>query len=127
MFRLDRAYRHNFVHFDDGRRRRHRHNGIEIPRRHTVGQVAKFIRGFRFDKGVVRMDGHFQDAALPLDDAFFFSSSDFRSHTDGRVKPLQTGGSSPHSFAEDSLRHQLKSHFSFVELLLKINGMRAWK
>src|ERR1700722_988164 len=120
MLRFDRADRNNFVDFDDGRRCSHSHDGVEIPRRETVGQIAQLVGCLGLDESIVRVNGHLQDAALPLNNALFFAGSNLRADAHGSVKSAETCCGGSHALAENSLRHEFESHFLCRKLLLKI-------
>jgi hypothetical protein len=127
MFRLEGSDRYNFFYFHDSGFRSHGHNGIKIPGRQSIGQISKLISFVRFDECVVGMDGRFQNAALVINDAFFFACGYFRSDADSGVKAQKSGGRGAHAFAQNALRHQLQRDFLRGEPLLKIICMRAGK
>src|SRR5437016_1251172 len=127
VFRIDGSHGHDFFHFRDGRLCSHGHDGIEISRSQPIGQISQLIGLVRFDQGIVRMNRHFQNAALAFKEALFFSFGNFGAHAYGGVETLQTSASSTHSLAQNSLRHEFQSHFLRREPFLKIVGMRSGK
>src|SRR5579863_823549 len=127
MLGLDGADRNDFVYLDDGGCRSHSHNGIEIPRGEAVREIAQFVGGLGLDESIVRVDGHFEDAALPFDDAFFFAGSDFRTYANSRIKPAKARGCGAHALTKNSLGNEFERHFFGGKLLLKISGVRTGK
>src|SRR6266403_253511 len=125
IFRVDRAHRDNFFRFHDRRFRGHGHDGIEVSCGESIRQVAQRVGFLCLDEGVVRVDGHFQDAALPRDHALFFSCGDVGADTNGGVQTGQAGGRGAHAFAEDSLRHEFQRHFLCGVAILKMIGVRS--
>src|SRR2546427_8974141 len=127
VFRIDGTHWNDFFHFGDGRFGGHGHDGIEIPCRQPVGEIAQLIGLVCFDQGIVRMNRQFQNAALAFKEALFFAFGYFGAHTHGGVKALQASTSSTHTLAQNSLRHEFQSHFLRGEAFLKIIGVRPWK
>src|SRR5579863_5109797 len=101
MLGFDRADRNNFVDFHDRGCRSRSHDGIEIPRGEAVREIAQFIGGLGLDESIVRVDGHLEDAALPLDDALFFAGSDLRAYANSRIKSAKARGGGAHAFAKN--------------------------
>src|SRR5439155_2216934 len=99
---------HEFLDFGDGGVRGHGHDGIEISGGEPVGQVAQFVGFLLFDESVVRMPGHFQNAAFAVESAFLFAIGYFRADSDARVKALKARGGGTHAFTQNALRHQLE-------------------
>src|SRR5262249_49810734 len=120
VFRIDRTDKSDFLYFHDGRFSSHGHGGIEIPRGQAIGEIAELVGGLRLDQGVVGMNGRFENTARAVDDALFFSRSDFRAYAYGGVKTEQTRGGSAHPLAQNSLRDELERHVARSELFLKI-------
>src|ERR1700674_4435056 len=127
IFRLDRANGNNLFGLNDGRFRRHSHDGIEIPGAQAVGQIAQGIRLLRFDERIVRVQGLLQNTALAVQNAFFLAVCDFGAHADGGVKPEQARGSRAHALAENALWHKLQGDFTFGKKLLEEKRVRAGK
>src|ERR1700679_1135128 len=81
----------------------------------------------RFDEGIVRANGLFQNVAFAADEALLFSFGNFRAHANWRKECWNSRAVRAHAFAENALRHQFEFHFSLIELLLKIGGARSGK
>src|SRR6266403_146686 len=124
IFRIDRAHRNNFFRFHDGGFRSHGHDGIEVSCGETIRQVAQRVGFLRLDERIVRVDGHFQDAALSADHALFFSRGDFGADTNSGVKTGQAGSRGAHAFAKNSLGHEFQRHFLRGVAVLKMIGVR---
>src|SRR5256884_6527913 len=103
--------------------RGHSHDGIEVPRREPIGQIAQRIGLLRFDESVVRTDGHFQNAALAFEHTLFLAVGDFCADTDSGVKALQPRARGAHAFAKNPLRHQFECYLLGGEALLKMTGV----
>src|SRR5258708_606596 len=127
IFRVDRSHGHDFFDFDNRNLRGHGHDGIEISGRQPVGEISQRIGFLRFDQCEVRMNGHFQNAAVPIDDALFFSFGNLGSGSHGSIKSVQPRSRRAHSFAQNSLRHEVQRYFPGREALLKIVRMRSGK
>src|SRR6266851_457837 len=127
VFRVDRSHRHDFFDFDNRGLRGHGHDGIEIPRRQPVREISQRIGFLRFDQSEVRMNGPFQNAAVPPDDAFFFSFGNLGSCSHRSIKSVQPRGRRAHPFAQNPLRHEFQRHFPGREAILKIVRVRPGK
>src|SRR5713226_1173628 len=127
MFRMDGTHGHDFFHFCDGRFRSHGHDGIEISCGQPIGQIPQLIGLLRLDQGIVRLNRQFQNAALAVKEALFFSFGNFGAHSHGGVETLQTSARGAHSLAQNSLRHKFQSHFLRREAFLEMIRMRPGK
>src|SRR6266436_1404566 len=125
VFWIDRAHRHDFFHFGDGRFSGHGHDGIEISCGQPVGEVAKLVGLQRFDQSIIRTNRKFQNTALAFEEALFLAFGNFGAHAHGGVEALQTGASGTHAFAQNSLRHEFQGHFFCGKAFLKIIGVRS--
>src|SRR5229473_621549 len=127
VFRMDGADRNNFFDFGDSRLRGHGHDGIEISCGQAIGQIPQLIGSLRFDQRVVRVNGQFQNAAMPFEEALFLSFGNFRAYAHRGVETLQTSGGGPHALAQNALRNEFQSHFPGGEAFQKIIGVRTGK
>src|SRR5882762_5693949 len=77
VFRMDGAYRNNFLDFGDRSLRGHSHDGIEISCSQPISQIPQFIGGLRLDQRIVRANRQFEDAAVSFEETLFLSRGDF--------------------------------------------------
>src|SRR5260370_38374251 len=127
VFRTDGTHGDYFFHFRDGGLRGHGHDGIEISCGQPIGQIPQLIGLLRLDQGIVRLNRQFQNAALAVKEALFFSFGNFCAHSHGGVETLQTSARGEHSLASNSLRHKFQSHFLRREAFLEMIRMRPGK
>src|SRR6266567_4167125 len=127
VFRFNRSHGHDFFDFDNRGLRSHGHDGIEISRRQPVGKISQGISFLRFDQGEIRMNGHFQNAAAPFEEAFFLPLGYFRADTHRGIETLETSSGGAHAFAQNALRYEFQSHFLGGEALQKMIGVRTGK
>src|ERR1700730_6436548 len=127
VFRMDGAYRNNFLDFGDRSLRGHSHDGIEISCSQPISQIPQLIGGLRLDQRVVRMNRQFEDAAVSFEETLFLSRGDFGANGHRRVESLQASSGGAHALAQNALWHEFQSHFLGGEAFQKIIGVRPRK
>src|SRR6266852_2528843 len=127
VFRMDGAYRNNFLDFGDRSLRGHSHDGIEISCSQPISQIPQFIGGLRLDQRIVRANRQFEDAAVSFEETLFLSRGDFGTDAHRGVETLQASSGGAHALAQNALWHEFQSHFLGGEAFQKIIGVRTGK
>src|SRR6266478_2396383 len=127
VFRMDGAYRNNFLDFGDRSLRGHSHDGIEISCSQPISQIPQFIGGLRLDQRIVRANRQFEDAAASFEETLFLSRGDFSTDAHRGVETLQASSGGAHALSQNALRHEFQRHFLGGEAFQKIIGVRPGK
>src|SRR4029077_12769772 len=127
VFRMDGAYRNDFLDFGDGGLGGHSHDGIEISCGQPIGQIPQLIGGLRLDQRVVRANRQFENAAVSFEEALFLSRGDFRANAHRSVETLETSSGGAPALAQNALWDEFQSHFLGGEAFQKIIGVRPGK
>src|SRR5260370_34202435 len=111
VFRMDGAYRNNFLDFGDRSLRGHSHDGIEISCSPPISQIPQFIGGLRLDQRIVRANRQFEDAAGSFEETLFLSRGDFGADAHRGVETLQAHNGGPPAPAQNDPWSEVPGNF----------------